>query len=67
MQPGTDTTKVGAFAREVAGPDGAPVDLDGGVAALAPLLLEEVLSLHVLLDGATAREAARAKFRLGGP
>lgn len=51
-----------AFAREVGGPGAPPIETSGGLAAIAPLLVEEVLSLHMLLDGETDREKARAKY-----
>jgi hypothetical protein len=39
--------------------------LEGGLAQIAPALIEEILSLHMLADGTTDRAAARQKY-LGG-
>ena len=39
-----------------------PPDPTGGMASYAPIFLEEALSLHMLLDGATDRDAARARY-----
>ena len=36
--------------------------LGGGLAEIAPALIEEVVSLHMLLDGTTDRKAARARY-----
>jgi hypothetical protein len=40
--------------------------VEGGLAQIGPALLEEILSLHMLVDGTSDREKARAKY-LGGP
>jgi hypothetical protein len=52
------------FMRDVAGGDAAAVDLNGGLAQVSAALVEEVLSLHMLLGGDTDREAARVRYGL---
>ena len=50
-----------AFATEV---EGGPrhLDPDGGLAAIGPILVDELVNLHMLLDGTTDRAAARARY-----
>ena len=56
----TDT--LAAFAREVGGANAEPLAPGGGLASVVPLIIEEVLRLHMLLDGTTDREATRTKY-----
>jgi hypothetical protein len=44
--------EIEAFIRDVKGP-GAVVSLDGGLASLGPVLIDEVMRLHTMLDGPT--------------
>ena len=50
-----------AFVLAVNGPDSQP-DPNGGMASYVPVFREEVLSLHMLLDGSTDRDSARARY-----
>ena len=52
--------KVRAFLAAVEGEKRHPPA--GGMAAIAPALVEEVLNLHMLLDGSSDREKARARY-----
>jgi hypothetical protein len=42
-----------------------PVDADGGLAAVADALAEEVVSLHLMATGTTDRNAARTLYHFG--
>jgi hypothetical protein len=60
-QPGAaEKQKVIAFLDAVEGKKQRT--LNGGLVEVAPALVEEVLSLHMLLDGTSDREAARTKY-----
>ena len=65
--PAAVAARLHAYAIEVQGPGAAPIDAHGGLAAIGPVLADEVLNLHMLLDGATDREQARAKHPGGAP
>ena len=52
--------KVREFLDAVEGKKAHP--LSGGMAEIAPALVEEVLSLHMLLDGTSDREKTRAQY-----
>jgi hypothetical protein len=57
-----NAARLTAFARDVDGPSASAIEPNGGLSAIAPLLVEEVLNLHMLLEGETDREKARAKW-----
>lgn len=57
--------KVSAFVQSVKG--GPPAELKGGLADVAPAIADEVLNLHMLLDGSTDREKTREKYLKGIP
>jgi hypothetical protein len=61
VTPGADQAEIDAFLDAIEGPK-ADRDPGGGMAAVAPAIVEEILNLHMLLDGTTDRSAAREKY-----
>lgn len=53
--------EVNDLVRAVRGPKATP-EPGGGLASIAPILMDEVVDLHMLLDGSTDRDAARARY-----
>ena len=53
--------EIKAFLKDVEG-RGLEKELEGGLAEVAPAFVEEVLNLHMLLEGMQDRQAARKKY-----